>query len=171
MKYVKFFSIFFCIGITFLFFSCVNPKKEQNKQMSNQVELKKQKKDLAPLTCDSIYFNKDKQFISILLVNNSEYAIALRDFDKFQYKYKSAWKEVPLSHEITGFIGGNPVILKGGNYIRGIFINDYVMDSVTNYLRIIQPYSMRNSAENHSDDSLRYLYQEFTLHQLGITNR
>lgn len=170
MKHTRYLAIFFIISFFILLFSCTNTRKENDKQDVNATELE-EKKDLAPLTCDFVYFDKNKNAIIFRYNNNSNFTIGLIDFAKFEYKDKSEWKEILLKPDIRGYVGGEPVISAGGDYFQYLFLKFYVMDSVTNNLRVVQLYHIDNYEVENDTNNMKILYKNFTLSQLGIDKK
>ena len=60
---------------------------------------------------------------------------------------------------------GEPVIFVGGDYIFKLFLNSYDMDSVSNTLRIVQPYHILTypTPPPNTPIDTKYLIHEFRI--------
>ena len=155
------------ISITLICFSCSGSKKENVNgvnQDNNQIEVVK---DLEPLTCDSMYFDKTKNIIYFRFNNNAENSIDLLN-ETFEFKKNSEWERVPYKRENEEtfiLIGEGVGIPTGGDYIFKLFLNSYEMDSVANILRIVQPYHIRTHPVPPPNSAIdkKYLIHEFSI--------
>lgn len=152
------------ISIFVMCLSCSGSKKKDangDNQNTNQLE---EIQNLPPLTCDSMFIDKTKNIVYFRFNNNTDVFIGLLDYPTFEYKNNSEWKKIHFKGEFTGImLPGEPIVPIGGDYICKLFLNEYVMDSVSNFFRIVQPYHIKTYDDTKKEIDRKYLYHEFTI--------
>ena len=168
MSLFKTIHVFFIISIIVVCFSCSGSKKENINGVNQDNNHIEEVKELKPLTSDLIYFDKTQNIIYFRFNNNADNTIGILDYPTFEFKNNSGWKRIRFKDEgeFDGImLPGEPVISVGGDYIFKLFLNSYDMDSVSNILRIVQPYHIRTHPVPPPNSAIdkKYLIHEFSI--------
>jgi hypothetical protein len=168
MRLLKIIYGYYIISLMLACLSCNGSKKQNINEVNQDNNHIEYVKDLEPLTSELIHFDKSERIIYFRFHNNADSSIGILDYPTFEFKNNSEWKRIRFKDEdkITGIMmPGEPVIFVGGDYIFKLFLNSYDMDSVSNTLRIVQPYHIHTypTPPPNTPIDTKYLIHEFRI--------